>query len=133
MDYEPGELRCVAPGAEDVLATPGSATHLQLTPDVSTLPADGQAVAQVEVALLDDSGRPVCADEEVFYQLTGDGELLGIENGRPDDLTPYAQKSRLTRNGRAVVYLRSGLMKGSLELRAYTRSGLTARCVVRVG
>jgi len=133
VDYEPGELRCVAPGAEDVLATPGSATHLQLTPDVSTLPADGQAVAQVEVALLDDSGRPVCADEEVFYQLTGDGELLGIENGRPDDLTPYAQKSRLTRNGRAVVYLRSGLMKGSLELRAYTRSGLTARCVVRVG
>lgn len=82
----------------------------------------------MEIALLDGEGRPSTRDEEVFLQLEGDGDLLGLENGRPDDLTPYAEKRRLTLDGRAIAYVRAGRAAGALRLHAFTRSGLRAQC-----
>ena len=121
----------MADGAEDVLCSTGKAARLCLTPDVTCLPRDGQAVAQVEVTLLDEQGRVAAAhDERVYYQLTGDGAILGIENGRPDDLTPYSERFRDTLDGRAIVYLRAGSLPGAITLRAYTRSGLEAACTI---
>ena len=131
VPYAPGELRAVADGAEDVLCSTGKAARLCLTPDVTCLPGDGQAVAQVEVTLLDEAGRVAAAhDERVYYQLTGDGAILGIENGRPDDLTPYSERFRDTLDGRAIVYLRAGTLPGPITLRAYTRGGLEAACTI---
>lgn len=128
--YRPGELRAVVEGAEDRLSTPGAAAALELRADVKELTADGQSVAQVEVSLVDAQGRFVAADERVYYQLTGDAEILGIENGAPDDLTPYAERYRSTRNGRAIVYVRAGHAAGDIVLHAYTRSGIKAQCVI---
>ena len=131
VPYAPGELRAVVDGAEDVLCSTGKAAKLCLTPDVTCLPKDGQAVAQVEVTLLDEQGRVAAAhDERVYYQLTGDGAILGIENGRPDDLTPYSERFRDTLDGRAIVYLRAGSLPGAITLRAYTRGGLEAACTI---
>ncbi|MGN0778446.1 MAG: sugar-binding domain-containing protein [Aristaeellaceae bacterium] len=134
VPYQPGVLKAVVDGAEDVLSSTGPAAGICLHADVAHLPADGQAVAQVEVTLTDAQGRVAAAhDEEIFYQVMGDATLLGIENGRPDDLTPYAQRSRCTFDGRAIVYIRAGLMADSVTLRAYTRSGLRAECVLVQG
>ena len=130
LPFEPGELRAVADGAEDVLATAGPAAAIALRPDVDGLPADGRAVAQVEVELLDAAGRRTARDELLFFQLLGDGEILGIENGRPDDLTPYAERHRATLDGRAIVYLRAGRAPDALTLRAFTRGGLRAECAL---
>ena len=129
--YEAGELRAVIKGAEDTLATAGSAAAISLTADKTALCADGQDIAQVEVTLLDAQGRiAAAADERVIYQITGDAQITGIENGTPDDLTPYAEKYRMTREGRALVYLRAGRMAGDITLLAYTKSGLKAQCVI---
>ncbi len=129
--YVPGELKAVVPGAEDVLSSTGKATALYLCPDKTELHADGQDVCQVEVALLTEGDRIAAAhDEEIFYQLRGDAEILGIENGHPADLTPYPEKHRSTRFGRAIVYLRAGTMQGDVVLHAFTRSGLAADVVI---
>ncbi len=131
IPYTPGELHAVVPGAEDALASTGKATAICLTPDKTTLSADGQDVCQVEVALLTADGRIAAAhDEYVIYQVRGDAEILGIENGHPADLTPYAEKHRSTRYGRAIVYLRAGAMQGQVVLHAFTRSGLAADIVI---
>lgn len=131
IPYQPGELKAVVKGAEDVLCTTGKATVLQLACDTSELAADGLSVAQVEVTLKDAEGRVAAADDQmVTYQLTGDEEIIGIENGKPDDLTPYAQRSRQTLDGRAIVYIRAGRMAGEITLHAFTRSGLKAQCVI---
>ncbi len=131
IPYQPGELKAVVKGAEDVLCTTGKATVLQLACDTSELAADGLSVAQVEVTLKDAEGRVAAADDQmVTYQLTGDAEIIGIENGKPDDLTPYAQRSRQTLDGRAIVYIRAGRMAGEITLHAFTRSGLKAQCVI---
>ena len=97
------------------------------------LPADGEAVAQIEVALTDAEGNIAGTDDrEVYYQLLGDGEILGIENGKHDDLTPYAARYRRTCRGRAILYLRAGTLPCELTLYAYTKEGLSACCTLTV-
>ena len=85
---------------------------------------DGLDVIQVEVELRNAEGRLTCKDEDIRYQVLGDAVILGIENGIPVDLTPYSDKHRSTKQGKAIVYLRAGTIPGDVLLRAYTASGL---------
>lgn len=131
VPYAPGELRAVVPGAEDVLRTPGPAAVLALMPDKTVLRADGQDIAQVEVSLLDAQGVPAANDVEITYQVLGDAAILGIENGKPDDLTLYSEHHRSTFHGRAILYLRAGVIPGEITLHAYTKTGIQAGCTFR--
>lgn len=126
VPYAAGELRAVVAGAEDTLCTTGKAASIVLTPDKTAFTADGLDVIQVEVELHDESGKLTAKDEVVKYQIVGDAVILGIENGIPVDLTPYAEKHRSTKQGRAIVYLRAGTLPGDVTLHAYTMSGLKA-------
>ena len=125
VPFAEGELKAVVKGAEDVLSSTGPATRIRMEADKLDLKADGQDIIQVEVSLLDDEGCLAAAhDEEIFWQLTGDAVILGIENGHPADLTPYAEKRRRTKHGRAIVYVRAGTMPCPVTLYAYTKTGL---------
>ena len=123
VPYEDGELRCVAGEAADSLFTTQAAVSIALAPDKSGAKADGMDVVQLEIALMDAQGRPA-ADEEIHVQLLGDMALIGIENGRPDDLTPYAEARRATLDGRAIAYLRAGRVSGEALVCVWTESGL---------
>lgn len=132
VPYAPGELRAVVPGSEDCLYSTGGGTVLALHPDRTQLTADGASVVQVEVCLLDGQGHLAAAyDTEISYQITGDAEILGIENGAPDDLTPYASRRRATKGGRAIVYLRAGIRPDEIILHACTKNGIKAQCALR--
>ncbi|MDO4740494.1 MAG: glycoside hydrolase family 2 TIM barrel-domain containing protein, partial [Eubacteriales bacterium] len=130
VPYQAGELRAVVDGAQDALATAGPAAQIVLRADRECLPADGRSIAHVELELLDGEGRRTAQEQEVFFRILGDGEILGLENGRPDDLTPYAQRSRETFGGRLLAYVRAGRMAGKLQLHAFTRAGLYAMCEI---
>ena len=123
VPYEEGLLEAQTDGAEDRLQTPGKAVSMTIEAGAKTLRADGADVLQAEIRLLNDQGTPA-ADETVFCQVLGDLTLLGLENGRPDDLTPYTEHRRLTREGTLTVYLRAGETPGKALLHCYTRSGL---------
>jgi hypothetical protein len=126
VPYAAGELRAVVSGAENVLCTTGKATEIRLTADKAAFAADGLDVIQVEVELHDAEGILTTKDEDIKYQIVGDAVILGIENGIPVDLTPYSEKHRATKQGRAIVYLRAGTLPGDVTLYAYTMSGLKA-------
>ena len=125
IPYADGELKAIAGEAEDVLTSTGPATKIALTPDKLDMKADGQDIIQVEVTLLDEEGRIAAGfDEDIIWQITGDAVILGIENGHPADLTPYSDKHRKTRAGRAIVYVRAGTMPCPVTLYCYTKTGL---------
>ena len=124
--FVPGTLTARAGDLETSLSTPGKAAGLSLSASTDSLRADGQDIAQVAIYLLDAAGKPA-ADEIIYCQVSGDARLLGIENGRPDDLTPYAEPFRATWEGRAIAYLRAGTLPGAASLRVWTRSGLDAQ------
>ena len=129
VEYAPGVLRAVIDGAEDTLCTGKPAAAIQLTADRLSLPADGKSAVQVEILLADENGQPA-RDETLLCQPVGDMTLLGIENGKPDDLTPYAENRRATLDGRAIAYLRAGTCPGKAALHVRTASGLTAECEI---
>ena len=131
--YEPGtlEVRAGADGPADRLDTPGRAVRMEVSLSRNRLPADGRAVLQAEVLLLDGQGHPA-EDETVRCQILGDVSLLGLENGRPDDLTPYAEPFRTTREGSLTAYIRAGETEGEALLHFWTESGLTADQKIRL-
>lgn len=127
IPFKKGTLTAVIKGAEDTLCTPEKAETISFLADKTELTADGQAITQVEVSLLDNNGNIAADDDKtVYYQLTGDAEIIGIENGNPRDLTCYGEKYRNTFAGRAIVYIRAGMMPGAVTLHAYTKDNLKA-------
>ena len=132
VDYEAGELEVRAGAVSDRLVTPGEAETLALLADRKQLRADGMDVMQLEAVLLDGQGNPA-KDEPIHVQVVGDLTLLGLENGRPDDLTPYSAAFRHTREGTLTVYIRAGEVPGPVQLHCWTESGLTADWKGRIG
>ena len=57
--------------------------------------------------------------------MLGDITLLGLENGQCDDLTPYREGWRKTREGSLTAYVRAGRMKGEALVHLWTESGLS--------
>ncbi len=49
---------------------------------------------------------------------------MGIENGDPQDLTPFPSAERPAYQGRAVAYLRAGTLPGEARVAVWTRGGL---------
>jgi len=132
VPFTPGELRAVAVrGAEtveDALATPSALAEVRLSTVQTALEEkDGTEIIQVEVSLHDRVGRPIVSrDEMLHFALAGNGEIMGIDNGAPDDLTPYSSRKRATFMGRLVVYVRPGEEKGPSALYVTAPGGVTA-------
>jgi len=103
---------------EEITETPGELAAIQLN-------IEADEIIQVEVSLRDAAGRLITSqDIALQYELVGDGEIMGIDNGRPDDLTPYYSHTRETYRGQAIVYIRPG--EGTSTLRVNAAGGLLA-------
>ena len=122
IPYEEGVLEAGTEGASDLLATPAKACSMKWIRNASQ---PGEDVIQLEAVLLDKDGRPA-QDEIIRCQVLGDVEILGMENGLPDDLTPYSEHFRTTGEGTLTVYLRKGKSEGKALVYARTDSGLEA-------
>ncbi len=138
IPYEKGNLRVAcrrgAERIEDTLTTPGTPVKLSLVCDHISLPADGSSLSIVDITLADRLGQTVThADEPITVQLLGDVALLGIENGNPQDVTPFPSATRPLYHGRAVCYVRAGTMPCEAILSVWTRSGLREMITLSIG
>ncbi len=118
--YESGILTAKAGDAVDSLCTPEKAERISFN-----IYENSDKCVQLEVEILDNNGNIASSDDKViYYQIIGDGKILGIENGKPDDLTCYAENYRSTYNGKAIVYVRKNAEK--IRLYVFTKDGLDA-------
>ena len=70
--------------AETKVETTGAPAAIQLTPDRSTINADGEDVSVFTVAVTDAQGRVVpVATDLIHFELSGPGKILGVGNGDP--------------------------------------------------
>lgn len=113
--------------AETRVETTGVPASLRLTPDRSTINADGDDVAVFTVAALDAQGRVVpLARNQVTFALVGAGEIIGVGNGDPNChepdvfIAPDARWSRSLFNGLAQVIVRATREAGGFTLTART-------------
>ena len=124
VTYEDGEIMAVSGELKDCLKTPGKAAQLHMQP----VELAGE-VRQLEICLTDADGNPA-RDEEVHVQIVGSAELMGLENGQPDDLTPYSAAYRNTYHGKGIAYVRMGSVPGKARVCAWTESGLEAEVLL---
>jgi beta-galactosidase len=105
--------------ATDKVETTGVPTSLRLKTDRTTLAADGEDLAPVEVDVLDAQGRIVpTADNLVTFEVSGAGHVAGVGNGDAGDHDPDRASYRHAFNGKCMVVVGAGQTSGSILLTA---------------
>ncbi len=132
VDYRPGTLT-----AEGYAAAKGDAVCSLVTagapealdcqvwqqPDLLTGKAWADAsgeegyLYQLEIRLKDGQGNPVEWQEHILtVEVTGAGELAGLESGNLADPTPYSAHSRTTFRGRLLAFVRRSA-QGAIQVK----------------
>jgi beta-galactosidase len=131
VSYQPGELKIVAykngkKWATDIMKTTGPATKLSLSPDRSTIKADGRDLSYVTVTIADKSGLLVPRSKNrITFSISGPGEIIATDNGNAIDLEPFQSKERNAFNGLALAIVRSTGQPGTIVVKAES-AGLAA-------
>jgi beta-galactosidase len=131
LAYVPGVLRAVArKGGRVVMTreirTTGPAARVVLTPDRSTIRADGRDLSFVTVTVADTDGNPVPnAEPLVHLHLDGGATIAGVDNGDEIDHERFQRDSVRLFAGKALVIVRASHLAGPVTLSA-TSDGLRA-------
>ena len=94
VKYAPGTLSAKGFNGGKVITeakveTTGDAVTIQLTPDRSTIKADGEDVSVFTVSATDAKGRAVpLAQNKINFEVAGAGKILGVGNGDPSSHEP---------------------------------------------
>ncbi len=101
------------------LVTAGEPARLRLTPDRSTIHADGQDLAFVTVEVTDGNGvlRPD-ATPPVKLAVSGPGTIIGVGNGDMTSLESYQANPHHAFEGRLLAVIRAGREAGTIRIDA---------------
>ena len=123
VTYRPGELKVVAYDsdrnavAEKVVRTAGKPEAIRLTPDRTTLKADGEDLCYLNVSVVDKDGNPVPSDNRlVKVKVSGAGTFRAVANGDPTCLEPFHQPQMHLFSGQLTVLVQSGTDPGEITV-----------------
>jgi beta-galactosidase len=135
---EPGTLRAVAENngraeAAHELQTAGKPVRLVLVPERTTIDATGEDLSYVEVRALDAAGRVVPgAQNNVHFEITGEGTLAGVDNGDLDSPEAFKSNQRELRDGRCFAIVQSARQPGTIRVVAQAEGFQDAMVDIRV-
>ena len=120
------------------VSTPGSVTQLKATANKTEIAADGTSLVYIEVDVLDANGNlDTTATNNITFTLSGNGKILGVDNGDQATTAKYQQSSVLASAtsaninayaGKALVIVRSTEEAGNITVNIAS-SGLTGQTV----
>jgi beta-galactosidase len=120
--YAPGVLQAKGyKGDREVLTakreTTSEPSRIVLRPSRLRISADGEDVSLIEVRIEDKHGRLVpIADNEVRFEVSGAGKIIGVGNGNPSSHEPDKASKRQAFNGLCMVIVQSLKQAGELRL-----------------
>jgi beta-galactosidase len=134
LAYEPVTLKAVGRAGSKVLTdeikTAGPAARIVLEPDRKVISADGRDLSFVTMKVLDDQGILVPdANNLVHFRISGEGRIVGVDNGSETDLDPFKADYRKAFNGLALVVVQSAEKAGTINLEA-SSDGLKSSAIV---
>jgi hypothetical protein len=124
VTYRAGTLTAVSKAdgkviARDQLTTPGEPSRIKLTVDRETLAANGRDVAHVKAKVVDSNGRIArTAEQPITIEVSGVGQLLGVDNGNLYDTTPLFKPTKRAHNGFVLGYVQARQTSGSITVEA---------------
>lgn len=132
VPYEPGMLlaKSYVDGKQtgvDTLQTVGKPVAIRLKADRNTINANHTDLAYINVDVVDANGHivPYLDDLLIKYRVQGAGEMAGVANGNPADVSSFQQPQKKVFHGRGLVIVRSTDKAGKISLQAEA-SGLTS-------
>ena len=100
------------------VTTTGAAAKLEVKADRETITADGQDLSYLTVNVTDENGNLVPnADNKVTFEVTGDGVLAGVDNGRQADHQSYRDDNRKAFSGQLVGIIQSTKSAGTITVK----------------
>ena len=137
--YEPGEVLVVAydengneTGRKSV-KTAGKPDHLVLTPNRTSLNADGEDLAYIMVQVADKDGNIVPTDErEVTFTTKGAGTFRATANGDATSLRSFQQPVMDLFSGAATAIVQSGNTPGEITFTAKAKGVKPATITIPV-
>lgn len=124
VPFMPGTLKAVSRlDGKEVLTreihTADKPDHLRLTPDRDVIDADGSDLSFITVDVCDTSGNLVPdATSLIHFSVEGSGEIVGTDNGNPNDPVSLSKPVRHAHYGKALVVVRHKGGPGNIRLRA---------------
>jgi len=124
IKYAPGTLEARGfKGARQVLTfqrqTTGAAAKIVLKPDRSKIDAGGEDLSMVAVEIQDREGRVVpVAGNEVVFQVSGAGRLIGVCNGDPSSHESDHAGKRSAFQGLCMAIVQSARQPGETRVEA---------------
>jgi len=135
VPYQPGSIKVIGYKngkaiQEKEIKTAGKPAKIGLSVDRSTINADGKDLAYVTVRIEDKDGNfcPL-ANNLVNFEVSGEGKIVGVDNGDPISLESFQGNQRKAFNGLALVILNSNETAGSIKLTAKSK-GLKATEII---
>lgn len=132
VEYRPGKLTAVAKDengeeiARDVVKTANEAKAIDLSADRQVIEADGYDLSYITVDIVDENGTLVPdASNLVNFEVSGNGVIVGVDNGNAASIERYKDNKREAFNGKALVIVQSTKNAGSFTLTA-TSNGLSS-------
>ena len=129
VTFEPGTVKVVArkegvETASQEIHTAGEPAQIRLTPDRSTIKADGKDLSFITVEILDEDGN-LCPNAEnlVEFNINGNGFIAGVDNGSPISLERFKAGKRKAFYGKCLVVVQNDGKKGNIQIEA-TSEGL---------
>ena len=124
VPFTPGTLKAVSRlNGKDVLTkeihTAGEPAKLVLTPDRVNIHADDTDLSFVTVDVYDADGNLVPnATPLIHFTVDGVGEIVGTDNGNPNDPNSLSKPDRQAYYGKALAVVRNKGGKGEIKLTA---------------
>jgi beta-galactosidase len=137
VPYQPGTLKAVGTKDGQVAltvdqSTTGNPVAIRFAADRARIGAGWDDLCHVAVEIVDQDGRVVpTANNEVVFELSGPGRILGLDNGQSESHESYQGDRRKAFAGRALALVQSTGRPGEMRLAA-SASGLTNASVIIV-
>jgi beta-galactosidase len=122
IQFQPGTIKAVGyrknkKVAEHILKTAGDAFQISAKPLTTKLKANGEDLGLIEISILDKDGNYVFdANNDITVNISGEGELAGLDNG--DTVYPGLFKTnvRTAFHGKMLATVRSSNKTGKIGI-----------------
>lgn len=124
VPFQKGELKAIGilngkPVDSAIIETTGNPFKIRLTADRAKIKADRNDLSFVTAEIVDSKGRVIPdAIIPVQFTISGNGEIAGIGNANPTDMSSFQRPTKKTFRGRALVVVRPTGKKGIVSITA---------------
>jgi beta-galactosidase len=125
VPYEAGTLtaRCFDNGREtssQSIKTVGKPAAIRMVADRTNIKANKNDLSYIMTEIIDADGNviPYADDIMVNFEISGNGEIAGVGNGNPVDLSSFQQPRKKTFQGKCLVIIHPEVTPGKIIIKA---------------